>query len=267
MDKGERNARIGFACFVAIAIVVGVIAGSFWAGLGAFIVVLVIWGIIVSIKGPSKTEQKKIDAYKKRAYEKKCAIDEIKSAATAFVADKDNTKYMAVYETERRIEFSSWDKVGFDEIYAVELVIDNQITIEKSGLGRAVVGGIFAGEAGAVVGAVTGTSKQKSKAQKIDVVLKLKNINKPAIVLTYFDYDKVKNFRKEYIEHLRNSMFVFATQIVNTIDAVLVKESNKQSTAVSEGTVIDEIIKAKGLLDSGVITQEEFDAIKANLLK
>lgn len=47
-----------------------------------------------------------------------------------------------------------------------------------------------------------------------------------------------------------------------------IKTTNNQKKATpTSGGVADELLKLKGLLDSGVITQAEFDTQKAKLLK
>ena len=48
---------------------------------------------------------------------------------------------------------------------------------------------------------------------------------------------------------------------------ITTKNNQKKATPAGGGVVADELLKLKGLLDSGVITQAEFDTQKARLLK
>ena len=50
------------------------------------------------------------------------------------------------------------------------------------------------------------------------------------------------------------------------IESRILELSKQQATIVQQTSVADEIVKFKGLLDAGVITQEEFDTKKKQLL-
>lgn len=119
------------------------------------------------------------------------------------------------------------------------------ITSRKGTISRAVVGGILAGGVGAVVGAMT--SKNYADSQTIEhqtatVSIGLKENHAP-LEIVFLNPDMARQARDALIEAM-------GAKIEN-------------STTASN---VDEIRKYKELLDDGVITQDEFDAKKKQLL-
>ncbi|MBQ8767140.1 MAG: SHOCT domain-containing protein [Clostridia bacterium] len=57
-----------------------------------------------------------------------------------------------------------------------------------------------------------------------------------------------------------------ALQIKDYIESIINNSSQQQNTVVQASSEADEILKFKKLLDDGVITQEEFDAKKKQIL-
>lgn len=63
---------------------------------------------------------------------------------------------------------------------------------------------------------------------------------------------------------VRNDTYLKATKIKAYIDDFIANKGN--STSVNQISAADEIMKFKALLDQGIITQEEFDSKKKQLL-
>lgn len=90
----------------------------------------------------------------------------------------DHKKLFIVPSTCRKKNYNR-TVINFDDIIDVELIIDTQDVVKKSGLGRAVVGGILLGGVGAIVGGVTGSTKTVTEFKDVDIQLKLKNPIEP----------------------------------------------------------------------------------------
>lgn len=71
-------------------------------------------------------------------------------------------------------------EIPFNQIIGCEILTDSQVT---GGVGRAIVGGVLAGDAGAIVGAVTA----KKQIMSYSVVVYLENIQTP-----YLEMDLIK---------------------------------------------------------------------------
>jgi len=126
----------------------------------------------------------------------------------------------------------------------------------KSVLGRAVIGGLLFGGAGAVVGALSGTKGKREKVNFIDYILTLiidYNGNEKAIILG-FPNAIIKDVRKFFDKSFPNTFL--------ESDKFIIK-MEKTSDSLS---IADELQKFKDLLDNDVITQEEFEKQKTKLL-
>ncbi len=149
-----------------------------------------------------------------------------------------------------------------------EIRVDNEVVVTsktstKKGIGKAVAGGLLFGEAGAVAGAVAGDSKSTTTQTQTEIhhyslVLKVNDLAKPSFIV---NIDSVQ----------------IAEDVVTSLD-ILVRNTNKnveensssELTTVPSTDIVDkfeEIKKYKELLDLGIITQDEFDAKKKDLLK
>lgn len=149
----------------------------------------------------------------------------------------------------------------FSDVLDYELVEDGE-TITKGGLGRAVAGGVLFGGVGAIVGGVTGGKKSKSVCNKLSVNINLRNDFVSRVEIPLIDNETKK------------SSFVYkatkdAAQKIISLLAVMVdtqKAAPQVAPQVAPLSDADELMKFKQLLDAGVITQEEFDAKKKQLL-
>lgn len=151
------------------------------------------------------------------------------------------------------------DIFSFSELIDFELNEDGE-SITKGGLGSAVVGGVLFGGVGAIVGGGLG-KKQKDVINRMSVVI---------------------NLRNEFISHIeiplittetKKNGFIYKTskdeaqRIVALLSVIVDAQKASQSApATAAGSSADELLKFKQLLDSGVITQEEFDAKKKQIL-
>lgn len=92
----------------------------------------------------------------------------------------------------------SQNSYDYSDVIGVELLEDGE-TVAKGGVGRALVGGALFGGTGAIVGAVTRKGKDVCKSLKVKVTIR--NMNKPAVFITFLDKKTKKDnptYKKAY---------------------------------------------------------------------
>lgn len=146
---------------------------------------------------------------------------------------------------------------------------ENTITQGGSGLGRAIVGGLLFGGAGAIVGAATRTRTQKSVVSDMSVFITFdlngKRYLKKVKINEFLD-NELKFGSMQYVQYMKQ-----VEQLIGILDDIYFtyhKEETQQTTEnkVEPVSSADEIRKFKTLLDDGIITPEEFDKKKKQLL-
>lgn len=162
------------------------------------------------------------------------------------------SEVITIDSTNKLFIFGDIDKIktkpifyAFNEVdsYEFEIIGQKTVTKKKGGISRAIVGGVVAGPVGALVG--SGTAKEETKTTGGTKILKVNFI-------TYTG----KNQRV-----CANAPAGF-TNFLD--DCIAIEETTNEP--MPSNTSADEILKFKALLDQGIITQEEFEAKKKQLL-
>ena len=156
----------------------------------------------------------------------------------------------------------------FDEIVDYDLYENNE-SISSGGLGRAVAGGLLLGGVGAIVGGVTGKKKTKSTCESMYLHISTTSYFFPSLMIPYITKE-IKTKSNDYTKALSK-----AKETMSCLEGVFkVNEDSKgpqkveivSSTQTSDDDPIEKVKKLKELLDLGVITEEEFDQKKKQLL-
>ena len=151
---------------------------------------------------------------------------------------------------------------SFDDIIAFELLEDGN-SITKGGVGRAIVGGLLFGGVGAIVGGSTGKRKTKSTCTKLQIKIIVNNINAPAVYINLIAVEtKTDGF-------IYQTAYNSAQNILSVLQVICENNRLKQKTYSDDtptSSSVDEIAKYKALCDQGIISQEEFEAKKKQLL-
>ena len=113
---------------------------------------------------------------------------------------------------------------------------------ENNGIKRAIIGGVLAGSTGAVIGAVTANHITTSEAHSNE---------------HFYVHVRFKNEPKDYCIYLENS------NEVNLLLRYFSQVPQEESTIHDS---LDDLRKYKELLDDGIITQQDFEAKKKQLL-
>lgn len=181
--------------------------------------------------------------------------------------------FVATKKVGQHIEFDDNNKLWcipgfFKKIYNYSDIVDFELlengesiaTKTKGGLGRAVAGGLLFGATGAIVGGVTGTKKSESTniCTSLKIKITLKNINDPVTYVQFIPSNDLESYETKF-SMAQECMSIFQLICDNQKEI-----GNNDSTATF--SVPDEILKYKNLFDSGIISQEEFDEKKKQLL-
>lgn len=173
--------------------------------------------------------------------------------------------FFAIDENKKQFSISngafSLNRIyNFSDVQSFELLEDGE-TISKGGLGRAVVGGALFGGVGAVVGGVTGGKKTKSICSKLQIKITVKDINNPIVYINLISSDTKKD------SFVYKTLYNSAQEIMSILQLMTDENKDTQPQEVaSTVSTADELKKYKDLLDSGAITEDEYNKVKSKLL-
>ena len=141
---------------------------------------------------------------------------------------------------------------SYDEILDFELLEDND-SIAKGGLGRAVVGSVLFGSVGAIAGAVTGKKKSNQTCTSLKIKVTLNNMNSPTEYINLITTEcKKSGFTYKMCKKQ-------AEEIMSLLQVMCEQNKTSQKNIFQQSQNInchDEILRYKNLLDIGAITQE-----------
>ena len=198
-------------------------------------VVIMVVVVIISLNTPAEKARREAAAkdLKAKMHQATCQYEAAVKEATVVLSSTSDAErslgvqgeFVAFYDNNSGICFYSNGvkvEIPYSSIRGVEVVIDNDVAYEKSGVGRAVVGGLLAGGAGAVVGAVTGKTTKKEDIKSVAVVVRLKELSRPSFMFSL--YNEVPGTTKESRRKVSALAAEFAAKIVDTIGVILDRE-------------------------------------------
>jgi hypothetical protein len=184
------------------------------------------------------------------------------------IAIDDDSKQIAVKKGKIK-------KYPFSDILSCEVIEDGMTTYKKTNtIGRAILGGVIAGGAGAIVGGLSGESKKNSEIKTLEFKIIFKDINNPDFKIKFFDaweetlgtkksikitdsvYGSIYKKELDKLEHWKN------------IISIIISNNEKNENIGNQNTsVSDELIKLNELKEKGIITEEEFKKEKMKILE
>lgn len=193
------------------------------------------------------------------------SINELISTRKKIVENFSSTKsvdtYIQVDENNKSFKIGK-DIFSYENLLSFELLEDGQ-SITKGGLGRAVAGGLLFGGVGAIVGGVTGGKKSKGICNSMKLRISLKNAHTDVV---YINFILTETKTNGFIYKAAQDSAQKCITALETISDINQSALNQPVYAPQSVSSADEIVKFKNLLDQGIITQEEFDAKKKELL-
>lgn len=153
----------------------------------------------------------------------------------------------------------------YDDIKELQLLEDEETALDSilRGAARGSLGG---STTGAIYGAVRGYKEAYKFINSLNIRIMLHNPEGAVLFIPLL------NDRTERDTYAYKSRIEIAQQIMSIFSPIGISDESQQKSQPSEDlnnvlfSAADEILKFKGLLDKGIITQEEFDAKKKQLL-
>ena len=233
------------------------------------VVVILIFFIFAKIKRSNK-QNTLIDKFKKI---KNFELDR-------GMISNDLKKGIAVDNTKNKICILKNNKDSIDTIiYEYRDLLESEIledgesvtkTSRGSQLGGALLGGMIFGGVGAVIGGLSGKKTHTDKVSSIDLKIIVNDINSPMIIINFMSLPGAEKSTTTYKNNIQSA------REWNSLLSVLIKKADKEDLENNKKSIVDnkkqlvsladEIIKLKSLKEDGIITEEEFQNEKNNLL-
>lgn len=143
-------------------------------------------------------------------------------------------------------------------------------------VGGAIVGGVLMGGAGAVIGGLSGASKQNKEIKNMDIKILLRSTSRTSCVLHFNDVDRVLKTKEEADRKLYETYLKNANQAKDVL-SVIIDDAKQASAPIAQpitqpvvapasSSVADELAKLAKLKADGILTDEEFRVQKSKLL-
>lgn len=256
--------------------------------MGEFLIAVLILIVIVIIA--MRYYGKKADKLEQRSKEILSSLSDFTETESYF---SFTTKYggaISFDSKRRKICFINKQFTPFvydyKDILKSELILDGHTELSRSTAstaGRAVLGGIIAGGAGAIIGGLSGKQKEKTKIYTIDLKVFVNDTSNPVHSINFFDAgpngmekksgdDKIYKIFYDPAEKWHGIISALIQQgddlkEKKSVPTVSTPASSTPTVSTSFPSVADELIKLKSLLDAGALTEEEFEEQKRRLLE
>jgi hypothetical protein len=248
-----------------------------------FLILIIVVCIICSVWSDWDTKKKKIQREDLRESSSVLIGAKLEDAKhhnfnpTQTLWSLENDRLLGLDENIKKIGYfteNNYKLYSYRDILRSEILIDGvQVTrtSRSSQLGGAILGGILAGGVGAIIGGLSASQETTNEIKRVDLNIIVNDTSSPQLAITLIKPEsgiieaRNKTYKDE-ASHWHNLISVLIHQ------ADLEDEKNETipiSHPTSSGTqsLADEIEKLASLMEKGLITKEEFEKQKANLIR
>lgn len=183
--------------------------------------------------------------------------------------------YIAISNTREQLVVFCFGKkiirkiINFDSIISVEVFENGKTTYTKSTsrtIGGAIIGGILAGGAGAIIGGTTGKTTKEQKINSLKIKILLRDVDNPTYTIDWYEGEGL-----DITFGTSQKIYERCMKIKDAITVIIDKVDSKENTRSDSNidatiSIADEILKLSKLKDMGILTDEEFDNKKKSLL-
>ena len=208
-----------------------------------------------------------VEELKVKISERQKGIADFQEKINRFTATKQVGNFVAFDDNQEKWAVLSPISGEIEQIYSYNNVVNFELledgeSIAKGGLGRALVGGALFGGTGAIVGGITGNRKTTGVCDSLKLKITMDNIQNPIIYVNLIKNRTKKDdvFYKTMAQAGQELLSIFQI-ICDKLNQEMKEQQNKQ-----QNTLVDEMRQLKELLDESLITQEEFNKKRKELL-
>ena len=179
------------------------------------------------------------------------------------------TAKLYVDNTQKLWAVSEWDNNSDVKIYKYSDLIDFELleddeSLVKGGFGKALIGGALGGTKGAVIGSA-GSRRIKQNATLLEIKIRTNDFEHPQYSIQF-----IKGFSAPKTSDIYKKAFDSAQEVISVLNYIAtnggenIQNSPTQSDRVE--SLGDRLRELNQLKNEGIITEEEFEAKKKELL-
>lgn len=195
---------------------------------------------------------------------------------STILLDEERKKVCFIFSNNNSTEIYDYNDILESEIIEDGKTITS--TSRSSQLGGAIIGGVLAGGAGAVIGGLSGKKTSEQEFNRIDLKVIVNNTKDPVKLFNFLLSDEVDingkliPIKKDSIKY-KNA--IDSISHWHSLLSILIKQSDlNDSKKIEEKmannniniSIADEIKKLAELRNSGILTEEEFQQQKIKIL-
>lgn len=173
----------------------------------------------------------------------------------------DNTNKKFIYQKD-----NTYSKLyNFSDLISYEVYENGKSQVEGTA-GTALIGGAFFGLGGLIVGSNVSRDIYE-KCNQLKLIIRLNDIQNPQIVITYLEganCDKSSATYKKIIENLQSVCSMLEYIMNNKTLEQSAKGNTEETTALPSAK--EQLRELKAMLDEGLISQEDFELKKKQIL-
>lgn len=254
---------------------------GFMIGGGIFLIVFGI-GLVSVIQWIIRDKEKTIKLLLRVKAKKETSIEfeeeNIKSEFGDFKIDKEIRLYDVSHIRSARLLIDTKRKrfiyaigkdyssiIEFKDILSYEVYEDGD-SVVKGSAGRALIGGAFFGLTGAIIGS-SGKRKVSNYCSSLKLLIRINDIDNPQIEITFINsqVEKDSSTYKNCIKSLQEISSYFE-YMINSKTLEEPKPSSVEKTQVESKSKKEQLIELKELFEEGLITEEDYNKKKQDIL-
>ena len=180
------------------------------------------------------------------------------------------------YKAEPCMFLGSYSDIVSVAIHEDEDIIQNTTTSRSSQVAGVAVGGVLFGAAGAVVGGLSGetTTTSKKEVKKITIKIIVNDIDNPVFEINIVNESYGMSTTGEFLGTVYKTYSEEAAELFGLVKALIHKSNIEVKNKVNNNnasekihlSIADELLKLSELKDKGILTNEEFEKQKQNIL-
>ena len=249
--------------------------------LAAFFILFLIGAVPYAILDIIRLKRKKVKERMREGYRKKTMEDHLERindfSVTQKVIGLDCNCGLAIDENRKKVCLIDYRQesillrvVSYNDLLSSELYEDGEIitrTVRSSQIGGVLIGGLLLGRAGAIIGGLSGDTRSSGSVNKIDLRLMINDTKKPLHDVNFLNLEtKRGGSRYQQATQQARHWHGLIEVLIKRADAEDKADVTNSTTVIQSSSVSDEIKKLADLLNSGVLSANEFQQQKAKLL-